>query len=96
MIFHSKVYIPTPESMKTEDKILAEMGYIRPLSKPDFDNVAKTYADMIQDSLILDDALIIKGISEKYYSIKPRIEIDIKYMKEFDSIFNKKKIEKRL
>ena len=95
MIFHSKVYLPTPNSMSIEDKILAEMGYIRPISKPDFDNVAKTYADMIQDSLILDDALIITGISEKYYSIKPRIEISIKYMKEFDSLFNKKKIDKR-
>lgn len=96
MIFTTNIYLPTPKSMPPHDAILAEYGYIRPISKPDFDNVAKTYSDMIQGELIYDDALIIEGISRKFYSIKPRIEITIEYMNEFDSLFNRKKIESKL
>ena len=90
------VYLPTPVSLSPEDRIIAELGYIRPIGKPDFDNVAKAYADMIQGLLIYDDALIIEGISRKWYSIKPRIEIKIKYMESFDSLFNLNKIESKL
>ena len=80
--------------MKKHEKILAEMGLIRPISKPDFDNLAKTYSDMIQGTVMTDDALIVEGISRKYYSCKPRIEIIIEYMDEIDSDYNKKKTER--
>jgi len=90
--FKCTSYFPIPSSLSPIDQILAEFGFIRPISKPDFDNIAKTYSDMIQGSLLLDDALIIEGISEKYYSWKPRIEISISYMKSFDSDYNRKKI----
>lgn len=96
MYFYTNIYLPTPSNMKPEEAILAEYGYIRPVSKPDFDNVAKTYADMITGSLIYDDSLIIEGTSKKFYSIKPRIEIIIRYMEEFDSLFNQKKIESKI
>lgn len=96
MYFNVDVYFPTPSSMNLEEKILAEKRLIRPISKPDFDNVAKTYADMLTGSLIYDDALIIDGRCNKFYSIKPRIEITITYMDEFDSLFNRKKIESQL
>ena len=82
--------------MNAVEQVLAELGYIRPTSKPDFDNLAKTYSDMIQGILLDDDAYIIKGVSEKYYSVKPRIEIKLRYMKEFDSVYNKKKIERKV
>ena len=85
-------YFPIPNSMSNIEKIAAELGLIRPISKPDWDNVAKAYCDMIQDSLLYDDSLIIEGTSKKYYSVKPRIEITISYMEDFDSQFNKKKI----
>lgn len=97
MYFTTEYYLPIPTSAMTpREQILAELGYIRPIVKPDFDNVAKTYADMMQKSLILDDALIIEGTSKKFYSIKPRIIITIKYMAEIDSLFNRKKIESQL
>lgn len=85
-------YFPIPNSMSNIEKIAAEMGLIRPISRPDWDNIGKAYCDMIQDLLIYDDSLIIEGISKKFYSIKPRIEITISYMEDFDSQFNKKKI----
>jgi hypothetical protein len=33
-------------------------------------------------------------VSEKYYSVKPRIEISLKYMETHDCNYNKKKIMK--
>ena len=85
-------YFPIPNSMNNIEKIAAEMGVIRPVSKPDWDNIGKCYCDMIQDLLIYDDSLIVEGISKKYYSVKPRIEISISYMEDYDSQYNKKKI----
>jgi Holliday junction resolvase RusA-like endonuclease len=85
-------YFPIPNSMNNIEKIAAEMGLIRPVSKPDFDNLAKAYCDMIQDLLIYDDSLVVEGVSKKFYSIKPRIEITLSYMTDFDSQFNKKKM----
>lgn len=88
-------YLPIPSSMNAVEKILAELGLIRPISKPDFDNLAKTYSDMLQGTLLYDDALIVEGISKKFYSTKPRIEIHIEYMLEQDSLYNKKKMLKK-
>lgn len=94
--FYCTSYLPIPSSMKIYEQILAELGFIRPISKPDFDNLAKTYSDMTQGMLLHDDALIVEGVSKKYYSVKPRVEIRFEYMKEFDSEYNKKKIESNL
>lgn len=96
IIFNCDIYLPIPSSMSSAEKIIAEMGYIRPISKPDFDNVAKTYSDMLTGSLIYDDDQIIESKIRKYYSIKPRIELHLKYMADFDSCFNKRKIIKRI
>lgn len=91
--FYCKSYFPIPRSsMKPVEQICAELGFIKPISKPDWDNVAKAYCDMTQGTLLYDDSLIIEGHSYKYYSVKPRIEITIEYMEEFDCDFNYKKI----
>lgn len=88
-----ETYYPIPNLNKV-DTILAELKFIRPLSKPDWDNVAKTYSDMIQNNILLDDSLIVDGRSVKYYSIKPRIEITLEYMTKYDCKYNKTKVEK--
>ncbi len=85
-------FLPTPASMNKLEKIMAELGLVAPISTPDWDNLGKTYSDMVQNALILNDALIFKGESHKYYSIKPRVEIEISYMTDFDSNYNKRKI----
>lgn len=86
-------YFPIPTGMNRFEKILAELGLIRPVVKPDWDNVGKTYSDMIQKNLLLEDCMIIEGVSRKYYSSRPRVEIELKYMNEHDCKFHKKKIE---
>ena len=94
--FYCDSYLPIPSDMSLVNQVLAELGLIRPVKKPDFDNLAKTYSDMTQGVLLFDDALIIEGISRKWYSCKPRIEITFKYMEDFDSDYNKKKILKTI
>lgn len=93
--FTCKSYFPIPSSMNQIEKVLAEIGLIRPISKPDWDNVGKSYCDMLQGLILYDDSLIVEGVSKKYYSMKPRIEITISYMKEHDSGYNRKKMKEK-
>ena len=86
-------YFPIPESMSRLDKLLAELGFIKPITIPDWDNLGKTYSDMIQNNVILNDSLITDGSSHKRYSFKPRVEIIINYKLDFDSRYNKRVIE---
>lgn len=72
-------YFPIPKSFNKVDTLLAELGIIRPITKPDWDNLGKTYSDAIQPWIVKDDALFIDGSSHKYYSLKPRVEIFIKF-----------------
>lgn len=84
-------YLPTPKCSK-RDCLLAELGYIRPLTDPDWDNIGKTYSDMIQGILITNDNIICDGSTKKFYSIKPRVEIIIRWQDRFDSRFNEKRV----
>ena len=90
--FDLEVYQLTPSNMCVSEAYLAEKGLIRPISKPDFDNVAKTYSDAIQDVLLVNDNIINPGSVKKYYSIKPRVIIKIRYQSGYDCPFNQRKI----
>ena len=87
-------YQPIPTGMSKTEMYLAEKGLIRPTSKPDWDNLGKTYSDMIQNILILNDNIITSGTVEKYYSIKPRVGIKIRYQDGWDSNYNRRRTEK--
>lgn len=92
-IFDMDIFMPTPNQMNKIEKVLAELKLIHAISKPDWDNVGKTYSDMVQKHLLLDDAIICNGRVAKYYSAKPRVEIKIKYLESYDCKYNKKKVE---
>jgi len=91
--FTCRLYFPIPSDMNKVDTLLAEMGVIRPPIQKDWDNLGKTYSDMIQKWLLINDALIVRGVSEKYWSLKPRVEIEITYLKEMDCKYNERKIK---
>lgn len=91
--FTCRLYFPIPGDMKKVDILLAEMGVIRPPIQKDWDNLGKTYSDMIQKWLLINDSLIVKGTSEKYWSLKPRVEIELTYLKEMDCKYNERKIK---
>lgn len=79
-------YFPTPKSYSNERKFLAEIGLDRPLTKPDFDNIEKKYADMFNGTIWLDDILVIDSCIRKFYSILPRLEIRLHFM---NMVYNK-------
>lgn len=90
---HVESYFPIPNTMNSVEKVLAQMKYIRPTGGGDWDNLGKTYSDAIQKTLILNDNIIISGTSEKYYCLKPRVDLTIEYQVDYDSKYNKRKIE---
>lgn len=92
-VFNVDLYLPIPSGMSRLDKILAELKMIKVISKPDWDNLGKTYSDMVQKHLLMEDSLVYDARVRKFYSSKPRIELTIKYDTMYDSQYSKKKIE---
>lgn len=83
-ILNMKVYEQTPKSFSIKNKVLAELGLIRPWKRTgDFDNYAKGIADAIQHGMLKDDCLVIESTQKLYYSIKPHAEIEIIYYEKF-------------
>lgn len=88
-----EAYLPTPTSQLNNAEIYAaEKKLIHPIGSCDVDNIMKTYLDMIQGHLLLNDNLVTMARLEKYYSIKPRIVIRIRYQTGFDSRYNEKRV----
>lgn len=83
-------YSKTPSYYNRIDKILCEIGLIRPLTKPDWDNMGKKYSDMYNGNVWIDDTCVVDGTVRKYYSILPRIEIDLLYL---NALYNKKQCD---
>ncbi|MDR0249542.1 MAG: RusA family crossover junction endodeoxyribonuclease [Oscillospiraceae bacterium] len=67
--------IPSQKNKKT--KAAMESGEIRPTKKPDASNILKLIEDALNGVAYRDDSQITDARIEKYYSIKPRLEIQI-------------------
>lgn len=89
-------YFKTPSIFNSKEKMLAELGMIRPLSKPDFDNVEKKYSDMYTGNIWVDDSIVVESNFNKYYSELPRIEITLRYMNMLYNKYQYKSVSKRL
>jgi Holliday junction resolvase RusA-like endonuclease len=82
------IYCPTPKSFNRTQKIIAEMGILRPwVNTGDVDNYAKAALDMIQPNekrghigIMENDCLVYEMMSRKFYSINPRYVLSITYM----------------
>lgn len=90
-----KVYFPTPSYYNKVQKFLAEIGLDRPLIKPDFDNIEKSYADSFTGNIWIDDIIVVDATIRKYYSILPRVEIDLKYSNQLYNFHQYKSMIKR-
>lgn len=90
---HLEMFFKTPTSMNKIEKVLSELKFISMISKPDWDNAGKTYSDMIQKTLVLDDCLITESSVKKFYSVKPRIEVTVEFLTTYDCKYNKRKVE---
>lgn len=74
-----RVYFPTPRYYNKTQVIMAEIGLDRPIIKPDFDNIEKSYADAFTGNIWIDDIVVVDATIRKYYSVLPRVEILLKY-----------------
>lgn len=92
---NAEVFMPTPAGMNITEKIAAELGIIHNVNAPDWDNLGKAYCDMIQDVLVSNDSLVFEGRVHKGYSILPRIEVTVRFMKTYDCKYNKRTVESR-
>lgn len=83
------IYVQTPKSFSKIQKMIAEMRILRPWSNNgDVDNFEKAAYDMMQPNekrghvgIMSNDCLIIETHARKFYSITPRYEVTITYMK---------------
>lgn len=81
--FHltAKIYKKLPKNTAKYKLILAEHGYIRPTTRPDTDNYAKLILDSLMGYLYLDDSQNVNLNIEKFYSVHPRVEVEVKFKK---------------
>lgn len=80
------VFFKTPSYYNSEQKILAEVGLDRPINKPDWDNIGKKYSDMYNGNVWVDDSCVVSGAVNKFYSILPRVEINLNFL---NCLYNK-------
>lgn len=81
---HIKAYYKIPTSFSFKKKMMCYSGQIRPITKPDCDNVAKIICDSLNTIAYDDDKQIIDIRVEKYYSLEPRVFVAIKEMIQSD------------
>lgn len=67
--------IPKSTSKK-KTKLMIER-VVRPDKKPDWDSLARIICDALEKLAYKNDSQIVDGILHKYYSVRPRLEIEI-------------------
>ena len=90
-----KAYYPMPKNIKPIEMLLFETEHDYAIGKPDFDNVLKAYCDMLLRHIILDDDIVSSCSFDKYFSLKPRVELDIIYTNGYVSEYTYKTIKSR-
>ena len=75
---------PIPKSAsKIKAKLMAE-GKIRPIKKPDWDNIGKIICDSLNGIAYHDDSQIVGGLVKKYYGEIPMVKVEIRDSEEGD------------
>lgn len=90
-----EAYFEMPAAVPPDEVILFEAKILNPVDKPDYDNVGKCYTDVLTDVLITDDDIFWRGEIRKYYSLLPRVQITIRYIRKHESNYIYKKLKSR-
>ncbi|MFT8928502.1 MAG: RusA family crossover junction endodeoxyribonuclease [Sporolactobacillus sp.] len=69
------IYRPLLKSMSKKKKAAAVSGTLRPIKKPDVDNVAKGIMDAMTGIIWQDDKQVVSLQVAKFYSESPRVEV---------------------
>jgi Holliday junction resolvase RusA-like endonuclease len=74
---HVKAFFQIPKSAGKAKTAAMESGQIRPVKRPDCDNVAKAICDALNGVAYHDDAQVVELVIDKWYALKPRVEVEI-------------------
>ncbi len=72
-----RIFRGIPESWSKKKKAAALNYMLRPTSRPDTDNYIKGVLDALNGIIVKDDSCIVHIEAGKYYSDRPRIEIEV-------------------
>ncbi len=70
-------YYGIPKSVSKKKAKLMEERRIRPMKKPDFDNIGKIVCDSLNSIAYHDDAQVVDAQVRKFYSYDPRVVVTI-------------------
>ena len=70
-------FMPIPKSTSKNNRISMLEGHIRPMKKPDADNILKAAMDALNGVAYEDDKQLVSTTCNKWYSEVPRTEIII-------------------
>lgn len=73
-------YFEIPKSTPKKNIPLMVDGSIRHTKKPDWDNLGKIVSDALNGVAYHDDSYIVDANVTKFYSVQPRVEIEISEM----------------
>lgn len=77
-----KIYRTIQKTGSKRLKADKEAGKVRPVVKPDLDNVFKAVTDACTGILWHDDNQIVEAHIGKYYSLRPRVEVIVSEIEE--------------
>jgi len=77
LVLNVQAHFAIPASWSLKKQRLAYDCQLRPTKKPDVDNVIKSVADSLNGIAWRDDSQIVTVIASKWYSDRPRVEIEI-------------------
>ncbi len=72
-----KIYRHIPQSVSKKKRERMMGGRNRPAKTPDWDNFGKIVSDALNQVAYVDDKQVVTGMVEKWYSDRPRLEIEI-------------------
>lgn len=72
-----EAYFSIPKSTSKKNRALMLERVLRPVKKPDGDNILKAVCDGLNKVAYSDDAQIIEFTIRKYYDEAPRLEVKI-------------------
>ena len=77
LTMHIRANYSIPKSVSQKRQAAMAEGLIRPVKKPDADNIIKVVADALNKVAYRDDADLVQVSFEKFYSWQPRLEVEI-------------------
>lgn len=72
-----KAFYKIPKSATKANAEMMRKGFMRPVVKPDIDNVLKAVLDGLNKIAYSDDTQVIAGSFEKFYSDNPGVIVEV-------------------